>query len=228
MFYTKDKIKGSLIRSDKHVIIGDHKAWNGSISSIIQEIGFLASQDTKQQRPPDGNALAARPHVGDTLLLHRLHLRVRASLVPGLWFLKGWGISNNTFGSINTIYWPIGLISFFGCPQIKTGLNTPWGSSHYSGLLHRKVISSPWCVFICKLLRTTLDVCVRVCVCVWGCTVCVRAPQSPAVPQKHRFKNKNKMTADSKGLNAIIFILCCRKNRLRLQWALHRRSYILH
>lgn len=70
MFYTKDKIKGSLIRSDKHVMIGDHKAWNGSISSIIQEIGFLASQGTKQHRWPDGNALAARPHVGGTLLYH--------------------------------------------------------------------------------------------------------------------------------------------------------------
>lgn len=93
MFYPKDKIKGSLIRSDKHVIIGDHKAWNGSISSIIQEIGFLASQDTKQHRPPDGNALAARPHVGDTLLLYHLHLRVRPHLCLCCDFLKVEGLA---------------------------------------------------------------------------------------------------------------------------------------
>lgn len=92
MFYTKDKIKGSLIRSDKHVIIGDHKAWNGSISSIIQEIGFLASQGTKQHRWPDGNALAARPHVGGTLLYH-LHLRVRPYSRIDCDFLKVEGLA---------------------------------------------------------------------------------------------------------------------------------------
>lgn len=35
----------SCLNSDKHVIRGDHKPWNRSISPIIQEIASLASQD---------------------------------------------------------------------------------------------------------------------------------------------------------------------------------------
>ena len=35
------------LHSDKHVIRRDHKPWNRSISSIIQEIAFLASQEAQ-------------------------------------------------------------------------------------------------------------------------------------------------------------------------------------
>lgn len=112
-----------------------------------------------------------------------------ALLVHWQWFLKGWGISNNTSGSINTILGYQSLIILW----LPADKNWAQYSMRFITLQWPLIPQGHFKSLVCLYLQTPVYytrcvriVCVCVCVRVWAC------PQSPAVTQKHWFNTKIK------------------------------------